>query len=238
MVYFNNDSGSMVPVTFQVDMTAAVLSRSFIPDSYYVEARGSFQSPTAWTGGFTLTNDPAASNKNLYSGTYLIAQAAGSRIDYKFYALGTLTWESPASTGGGNRSFTLAATAQTLTPVYFNDVSPSDLLGEDTLVTFQVNMTNAQAIAWNLNPSFVFNPTTDSVYLNGAFIPWWNWSIDFPNADWKLTNAPGVQVYSIAVPFLKGSPVGISYKYGINGGDNKPHGTRITTGTFGRSERI
>jgi hypothetical protein len=115
----------------------------------------------------------------------------------------------------------LAATAQTLPAVYFNDVSPSDLLGADTLVTFQVNMTNAQAIAWNSNPAFVFNPATDGVYLNGAFIPWWSWSIDFAPAEYKMTNAPGIQVYTITIPFLKGSPVGISYKYGINGGDNE-----------------
>lgn len=222
-VFFNNDIGSAVPVTFSVDMTSQILAGKFFPDSDYVEARGSFQAPTTWTGGFTLTNNPTGENPNIYSNTYEISQAPGTRVEYKFYASGLLTWENPSSTGGGNRAFTLAATPMTLPVASFNDVLAGDILAADTLVTFSVNMTNAHAIAWNNQPAFDFNPETDSVYLNGAFTtpPWWSWSAGFGPEEYRMTNSPGTLVYSITLLMPKGSPAGVNYKYGINGGDNE-----------------
>lgn len=221
LVRFSNELPTGIPVTFSVDMSAQVLADNFDPTLNYVEARGSFQSPSAWTSGFTLTNDPASTSSNIYSGTYEVAQAPGSRFEYKFWSSSSLSWESPASTGGGNRSFTLASAAQVLPTAYFNDLATSDLLQEDTEVTFRVNMTNAHAIAWSTYPAFSFDPQSHSVYLNGNFLNWWSWSVASPNEDYKLTNAPGSQVYSITLVRPKGSPLGLSYKFSINGGDNE-----------------
>jgi hypothetical protein len=218
---FNNEVPTAIPVTFSVDMSAQILAGNFDPAADYVETRGSFQSPTAWTSGFMLTNDPTVLKSNIYSGTYEVSQAPGTKVDYKFWSSSSLSWESPASTGGGNRSITLGSAAQVLPTVYFNDLATSDLLSEDTSVTFRVNMTNAQAIAWSTYPAFSFDPQSHSVYLNGNFLNWWSWSVASPNEDYKLTQVPGTQVYSITLVRPKGSPLGLSYKFSINGGDNE-----------------
>lgn len=219
VVPFNNELLTGVPVTFQVDLTAQIISGQWDPSSGYVEARGSFQNP-AWSAGFVLTNNPAGPNTNVYSGTYEVSQAPGTRISYKFYASG-IEWEQPASTGGGNRGFTLGILPQTLPTVFFSDFASGDLLTLDTLVTFKVDMTNAQAIAWNSNPSFQFNPATDSVYINGEFLGWWSWGLGAPPEQYKLTNAPGSRVYSTTILVPKNRALALTYKYSINGGDNE-----------------
>ena len=78
----------------------------FIPGTSHVFARGSFN---GWGQG-ALTNNPGASRlaTNLYSGTFHdTADANGSTLQYKYYIDTGDNWESPASTGGGNRTATL-----------------------------------------------------------------------------------------------------------------------------------
>ena len=51
-------------------------------------------------------------------------------------------------------------------------MGPADWLTGDTLVTFTVSMTNAMTTG-----GVAFDPTTDRVYINGDWIPWWAWVI-------------------------------------------------------------
>jgi hypothetical protein len=206
-------------VTFQVDMTLQVIRSNFVNGVDSVEVRGSFQ---GWTGGYALTNNPTGANSNLYSGTFSITDAAGTAEQYKFIVdggNGPLGWESPASTSGGNRTFTLdSGTSQTLPAVYFNDLGVSDILPVDTVVTFSVNMTNA--VATDGHP---FDPNADSVYLNGVYdgIPgsFWTWGLFTPVP--AMTNNPPSLVYSIEVLIPAGNSISVVYKYGINGADNE-----------------
>ncbi|MGA2656113.1 MAG: hypothetical protein ABSH34_01210 [Verrucomicrobiota bacterium] len=225
VVYFNDKPPGIRPVTnevtFQVDMSAQILSGGFVPSVNTIECRGPF---TSWSDGFTLTNDPAASNPNIYSGVWTFSDAPGTAEQYKF-CIPPSGWEQPTSTGGNNRSFNLAAANGPLVlPVlFFSDLNVDDLLSTDTLVTFSVSMTNAVG-----TDSHVFDPTTDGVYMNGYFLGqlsggsagWLSWS-QAGLAAYQLTNASPSLVYSITLDMPKGDSLALTYKYSINGSDNE-----------------
>jgi hypothetical protein len=217
---FWNDQPLVLPtnnVTFSVDMTAQIqITGAFTPGSSSVYCRGGFE---GWGGGnFLLTNNPALSGNasNIYSGTWPLGAVAGACQSYKFYIDTGANWESPASTAGNNRTFQAAGVPATLPTVYFNDASLGDFLPVDTAVTFNVNMTNAVA-----NDGTVFNPSVDTVYINGDFLGWWAWG-PFPPAQYQMTNnPPGSLVYSLTIVRPKGSGLTYTYKYTIDGNDNE-----------------
>jgi hypothetical protein len=198
-------------VTFQVDMTAQILNGSFDPSTGTVEVRGSFN---GWgTPQILCTNDITAPNTNVYRAVVRIVDSAGAFEGYKFWASVSANggWETMAD----NRSFKMiSADSQVLPVVYFNNVSPNDLLPEDTVVVFSVNMTNAVG-----TDSHVFDPSAgDYVYLNGVPNGFLTWDTFLP----QLTNNPvGSRIYSIEMLLPKGSPVVQTYKYGINGADDE-----------------
>jgi hypothetical protein len=234
IVFFNDSPYAPVAtndITFQVDMSAQVLTGNFDPSSGTVELRGDFN---GWgTPQIFCTNDPAASNTNIYKTVVELKDGVGASHSYKF-------WSSVSANGGwetmaDNRAVTIIGgppnpTPHILAPVYFSNVDPSDLLPVDTTVTFRVSMTNAVG-----TDSHVFDPGADFVYLNGVpSFGTWDGSL-LP----QLTNNPvGSQAYSIDVLLAKGSPVQQTYKYGINGNDNEaPQGNNHvryvrTTGTY------
>lgn len=223
VVYFS-DTPLLMPtndVVFQVDMTAQIDTlASFTPGSSHIYARGSFESGAGWgTDNFELTNNPSLSGNasNVYSGLFRVPGVPGACGAYKFYIDTGANWESPASTGGNNRSFNAASGPQTLPLVYFNDASPGDFLPVDTTVTFNVSMTNA-ASSVDGTP---FNPAADHVYLNGDFLSWWAWG-PFPPSQYELTNNPvGSLNYSLEVTRPLNTTLPLTYKYSINGADNE-----------------
>ncbi len=198
-------------VTFQVDMTAQVLNGNFDPMTGTVEVRGGFNS---WgTPQILCTNDPLALNPNIYTAVVRIVDSRGASEGYKFWA------SVPVNTGwetmGDNRGFKMVeASSQILPVVFFSNVNPGDLLPEDTLVTFTIDMTNAVT-----TEAYAFNPSGgDTVYINGTPNGWLGWDTALP----QLTNNPqGSGVYSIELLIPKGSPAQITYKYSINGADNE-----------------
>jgi len=220
-VYFNDIAPAPledVDVTFSVDMSAQILQGGFDPSQDTAGLAGSFQ---GWNStGNPLTNNPYASNTNIYSTVIHFHDFSTALESYKFvYYGGThsgTVWESPTSTGGGNRSFNLGTNATLALPVvFFNDVDVVDLLKADTWVTFSVNMTNAVG-----TDSTAFDPATSTVWLNGVFGTWWSWSSN--PAQWQMTNNPaGSEVYSLDVLFPAGSSLVVTYKYGLNGSDNE-----------------
>jgi hypothetical protein len=209
-------------VTFQVDMSIQAALGRFVTGTDTVECRGSFNN---WnSGAFVLTNDLNAVNSNLYSGTLnLITPPTG--ISYKFWdsnaKAGNNGYEAPTSTGGGNRSYTLSnVTAIINIPaVYYADLSSTaDFLTADTVVTFTVDMneaTNTGGIA--------FNPASDSVYINGDWIPWWAWGDPLqPYLPYQMTNNPvGSTLYAIDLTIPKGNSLMLTYKFSMNGADNE-----------------
>ena len=147
-------------VTFSVDMSVQAALGRFVTGADTVECRGSFN---RWNAGvLVLTNNPAAINSNLYSGTVILILPP-TNISYKFWDsdpnAGNNGYEAPASSGGGNRSYQLvnANTSLAVPTVYYADLnSTANYLMQDTLVTFTVSMTNAQSCP-GYSPLIVFN---------------------------------------------------------------------------------
>lgn len=226
IVFFNDQPYAPLvtnAVTFQVDMSAQVLSGSFNPASAQVSVNGQFNN---WSFGVdVLTNNPNASNPNLYTGIVLFTNGVGTpqSEQYKFVDNGgnyeSLSPSTPQL--GGNRFFTLADTATptnaTLPVAFFSDLFPSDLLPADTIVQFSVNMSNA--MQFPSGPAFAEG--SDSVYVNGDFIGWAPWSAALP----QLAEGPPLIYQSDTNNsfffFKKGSALVVNYKYSIDGSDNE-----------------
>jgi len=199
-------------VTFRVNMGPQVTLGLYTPGDPITVA-GDF---TGWGDGAPLTNNPALTGNasNIYSGVVPVTGFAGGTPVYKFRA--NFGWENPSSTAGGNRTFVLAGGDQTLPLVLYNDDELSDLLPVDTMVTFNVNMTNAVS-----TDSITFDASVNHVYLNGDFLGWRTWDAG-SLAAYEMTNNPvGSLIYSLTVPFLKGSRLLLTYKYSIDGPDNE-----------------
>ena len=55
--------------------------------------------------------------------------------------------------------------------VYFSDQTLNGSVSSNTVVNFSVDMTAAVQYPSNVP----FNPSSDSVYINGDFLGWWTW---------------------------------------------------------------
>lgn len=217
---------------FSVDMTIPALTGAL--SNQQVSLQGTFN---GWSST-VCTNNPSASNTNVYSAAVTITNGVGATEQFKFLlganyeANPTHTYPGNPSILGGsqNREFIDIASTGTnviLPTVYWDDLSPSSVLPAPTTVTFTVNMTGAIG-----TDSHVFNVSTDSVYLNGvdttnslgnySFDPWTNNPTGNPLGNFLMTNNPiGSSNYSIQVHIPAGYPVEISYKYGIDGNDDE-----------------
>jgi hypothetical protein len=161
-------SGPGIAVTFQIDMSAQVGAGYFNPGGGdLIQAMGAFNN--SWNG-FALTNDPNASNTNLYTGTYTeTARPPGTRIEYKFAVNvgggGTLNYESIAGYPDNNRSFMLATVSPELLPsVFFSDTSGFPIKAG---VYFQLDL-SSQIL------TKAFNPAQDIASVRGAAMGWDN----------------------------------------------------------------
>jgi hypothetical protein len=182
-----------------------------------IDVRGNFNN---WTGGANpLTNNPAASNTNIYSTVIEIIDGVGATEQYKFTYTGTggLNWDNPAPpTIGGNRFFIQPNATSTVLPVvFFSDQPLNDLLLEDTPVTFTVDMNGAVG-----TDAHAFEPSTDTLYINGQFANWYAWwggpnPTPAPPELQMIENPVGSGIYSNTVTVPKGTPVSFEYKYGI-----------------------
>jgi hypothetical protein len=153
-------------VTFQIDMSAQVGAGNFNPAAGdLIQAMGAFNN--SWNG-FALTNDPNASNTNLYSGAYVeTARPPGTRIEYKFAINvaggGTLRYESITGYPDNNRSFILTDTPpQVLPVVFFSDTSGYPIKAG---VYFQLDMSSQILIG-------AFDPTNDIASVRGDAMGW------------------------------------------------------------------
>ncbi len=227
-VYFS-DQAPIPPVTnvmtFQVDMSVQIALGKFNPPpngADYVEARGSFNN---WSSGFQLTNNPPPYT-NKYSGVWTNVNAPSFAVQYKFWSSTFgVGYETPASTGGGNRSVTMLSSNGSLTvpDVFFNDQTLNNTLPTNTVVNFSVDMTGAVQ-----SPSGTpFDPNSDSVYVNGDFLGWWTWRgtpDDLGPAQYQLTNnptGPNPNLYSISLEVPVANSLALTYKYSIGGADNE-----------------
>jgi len=207
VVYFNDyaarPSAQTNHETFQVDMTSQVILGNFRPGIDLVEAAGTFQT-NQWTtgvgGGFQLTNNPTGANTNLYSGTYVDGNYAGTWQQYKFVIVsnGVSFYETI-----NNRTFYTPAGSATNSLGYFNNKSPYT-----NQITFLVNMTLPL-----LNGTF--SPGNgDTVQVAGTFQTN-QWSVGA--SGFTLTNSPGnTNLYSGTYSSFDQPGTGEFFKFLIN----------------------
>jgi hypothetical protein len=191
-------------------MSAQILAGNFT-NGTTVSVRGNFN---GW-GTTTLTNDPAASNTNIYSNVITITDGVGVSEYYKFYYYnGGDQWEN-----GDNRIFVQPNTNASVLPVVlFSGVAVNDLIPADTMVTFSVDMNGAVG-----TDAHVFDPNSDTIWINGEFAnwyPWWGGVNPVPGpAQYQMYSAGG-GIYTNTVLVSRGKNVSFAYKYGIGNGAN------------------
>jgi hypothetical protein len=117
--------------------------------------------------------------------------------------------------------------------VYFNDLAPNDYLPADTAVQFSVDMNGA--VATN---GYAFVPGSDGVYINGMFAGatpsdpnskygtsqyWYPWSSGLlPQPapyGYEMMQVGATTVYTNTIIMPKGTPVALSYQYGMDPGN-------------------
>jgi hypothetical protein len=157
-------------LNFSIDMTPQIGGGTFVPGTDHMEAHGTFN---GWTTAVQLTNNPAAANSNIYSGSVVdTADDNGGKVQFKYVINGS-NWENPAT---GNNRVKLLPTASgatvNLPTVFFSDSGDP----VTTPVTFRVDM--AQQI--NLG---AFDPNTQSVDVRGMLNGW---------STSELTNDPSI----------------------------------------------
>ena len=156
-----------------------------------------------WTTGIAMV--PSAANTNIYTVTNSLT--VGTWPTYKFVitpASGSWIWESPASTGGGNRYFSTAVPAggTNVPVVFFSD--NTNMPSYTVQVTFQVDM----QIAIQQGK---FTIGSDYVDVFGGFNNWSQTGI-------LLTNVPGTSNYvAVLTTTALSTNTDYTYKFAIDG---------------------
>jgi hypothetical protein len=233
VVYFNNVTGVPIKaaINFAVDMSVYLDAGILDTNTQQIFIRGNkvgWGNPPA--EGLQLFED--AARPGIFTNTYATdGQITGDIVEYKAVIwtpdAGTPTWED-----GANKSLTFTGTEPknaegyhqiSVSPAYFNGVTPGSLLNEETVVTFTVDMNTARTLSGE-----TFNPETDTVALNGGFLPggWQPWeslfdTLAFDDGATFGDATAGDGIYTVQVTLPSGTPARIAYKYGINGADNE-----------------
>lgn len=208
-VHFNNVTNVILhhaPITFQVDMSVPIATGAFDPNGGTLTVSGDVLDNWANLGTHPLAATPT--NAALWTGTFPVTNNTGNTVSYKFVMNGV--WETIP-----NRTFVMPASALTLPPVYFNNVSNPPV---PIPVTFSVNLGVAQARGQ-------FNPgNNDFVEARGSFLsgPGGVWLGGF-----TLTNSPANPiVYSGTATTTNAVGATMLYQFVINGATWESTGDR------------
>jgi hypothetical protein len=209
-------------IVFTIDMAVQIIGGNFDPEaSDILEVRGGFN------GWSDAGDDLTVLEGTTYSLAKVLELSVGADNAYKFgYGCCDVTnWESPISTGGGDRIFTVDGTETDITGdevpdkfldiVFWNDEGIEDIFPVPYDITFNVDMTGAE----DVNDGTPFNAETDSVYIAGGFNSWLNpgGSSDWtPLAEYKMTPA-GDGVYTWTDEFPAGTSRSLKFKFGFTG---------------------
>jgi hypothetical protein len=227
----------LAKVTLNLDMSGiALYDTNYVPNS--VTAWGSFN---GWANGVTLTNNPAAPNTNLFSATVNMGEGASFVLQYRYTNSFIAGWVYDYAQDGGpnsannndyRRMINLPVTPTFLVtnfpPVFFNDLAPDDCLPAAMSVFFSVDMNGAVG-----TEGYPFNPATDGVFINGMFAggspsqptggisqSWYAWSSGsnpyYAPPGFQMIEAGSTTVYTNTIVLPAGTPVALSYQYGIN----------------------
>jgi hypothetical protein len=214
VVSFNDAPPTLV--SFNVDLSAvAATDPNFNP--YSVTLNGDFNN---WGGGIAMTNNPSAANPNVY--TTEIALLAGTTVNYQFryneWNTGYIVYDLSNGICGGrnNRQLVVPNLPNANVPaVLFNDATTNDYFTTPVAVTFSVNMAGAVG-----TDGHIFDPSMDSVYVNGETIAWYPWEGGYyynpVPYGFQLLPAGATLVYTNTLILPPGTTVGFQYKYGMD----------------------
>ncbi len=239
IVTFNDSPYTPVAtVKFSLDMsTIAKYDPNFEPNT--VSAWGSFN---GWSGGVPMTNNPAAGNTNLYSATTTMGEGQIYVLQYRYTNSLANNWVYDYAADGGpdfanannsRRSLGMPITSSVLSSnlptVYFDDLAPEDVVPVAVPVAFSVNMSGAVG-----SDGHVF-AAGDNVYINGSFFGgtatpgfpnpnYYGWSSGLNpqaapyGAAYEMIQQGSTMIYTNTVLVPAGTPVALSYAYGIDPG--------------------
>ncbi len=141
VVYFNNlaVTPTVIPLTFQMDMSVQIALGAFDPEAGTVSVAG--DALNNWNVTTSMLTR-GTTETNLWTGTFDVTSVAGNVIFYKFVMNDGATWESI-----DNRSYTIASTnAQTIPRAYFNNTNH---LGNLTMSALAGGQTT---LSWTAGP--------------------------------------------------------------------------------------
>jgi hypothetical protein len=207
-------------ITFSVDMSiVAATDTNF--DRNTVTVDGSFN---GWADG-PCTNNPTAANTNIYRSSTAFSMGLGSAQQYQFryktLSAGSTVYDH--ATGGGNRLYTAINTNPNGTNLFsiWDDATANDYFFTPQAVTFSVSMTNSSGVfVTPLGATSPFNPATDNVYINGAFVGWFTWESSQPvayPAGYQMIRAGSSYIYTNTI-IINPTVVNLIYKYGTDPG--------------------
>ena len=201
-------------VTFSVDMSGpAQYDSGYDPTTVRVD--GTFN---GWGSDLALTNNLAAANTNVFSGSAPVGQGSAQQFQFRYSSTGTTVYDHyQGNLGGqGNRPFTASvATTDILPTVFFNDTPATYYLTAPVTVTFTVNMNGAvgtDGTVWN---------SADDVFVNGPWPAWQSWSALVLTYQLTEAGTSGIYTGTVTLPSGQGVLNSLTYKYSINGPDNE-----------------
>lgn len=210
-------------ITFSVDMTIVALTdTNYNPASVTLD--GDF---TGW-GDVGCTNNPLAANTNIYTATnsYTIGVGATMTYQYRYRHLDNPNYiVYDHASGGGNRVYPVVDTNPNGTNILsiWDDASLNDYILTPTPVYFSVDMTQATThdlYVGGTNNVGPFQPSSDTVYINGQFVGWYAWSGGADNATapagYQMIRSNMSLIYTNTIVISSGTPVAFEYKYGTD----------------------
>lgn len=208
-------------ITLSVDMSVQTALGRFTPGYDHVYARGQFNN---YDLSLELTNNQAA-NTNIYSGVVNLWWPLGGCQKFKFWNSSATApnsgWESPLSTGGNDRQFTVTSPTQTLAVLFYNDVEPCDIIDQTNFVTFSIDMKGAVATDATTYDG------SQTIYLNGDFLGWWGWgNTNGVATNYLMSRVSNSDTYTLTLPVPAGNNLRLQYKYSMNGADNEAAPTK------------
>ncbi|HTQ50245.1 MAG TPA: hypothetical protein VMJ12_06005 [Candidatus Acidoferrales bacterium] len=271
--FWNNDTNRVLPivsfsdlpyapvanVTLNVDMSGVIkYDPNYVPNS--VTVWGTFNN---WASGVTMTINPSP-NTNIFSSPVITMPENVPvilQVRYTNSLVGGWVYDyvnDSVYNDNARRTITFPITATALNTnvpaFYFLDLALNDYLPKATPVLFSVDMNGA--VDTN---GYVFIPSSDSVYINGMFAngggtpypqAWYPWSggvnpVSAPPG-YQMIREGSSTIYTNTISIPAGTPVALSYQYGIdpgsfNGGpleDEAPTGAnhfrvvRVTSGNL------
>ncbi len=199
-VFFNDITGKLNHVKFEVDMSLPIKTGKLNPATDTVAATGDFTGWGTSPGGYLALTKGA--NDSVYSG-FKDSLSSGSTLHFKFIfkSGGSVTWEDNAKTTSGNREYLVPEKDSTTFFDYWNGQNPNVQTGNGK-VNFTCDMTVMTRIG-------IFNPAKDSLVISGGFN---GWTTSDPSA-FLAQNPINDSSYFITQTFTN-EPLGLKqYKY-------------------------